>query len=107
MKNKGEDYYYSAKEVVEKTSGAEYYKQHMNEVRALCESTVLDKLTFKTVPSLQYKDSKATIFSTEDLGILFLKQIHLLLSTGGFQSGMLMLQFPWNAQRKEIHILQL
>ena len=71
MKNKGEDYYYSAKEVVEKTSGEEFYKQHMNEVRALCESTVLDKLTFKTVPSLQYKDSKATIFSTEDLGILF------------------------------------
>jgi hypothetical protein len=71
LKNEGEDRYYYATEVVEKTSGADYYDKYMNEVRALCESTVLDKLTFKTVPSLSYSDFPATSFSNEDIvGIL-------------------------------------
>ena len=52
LENNGEDYYYDCSEVIEKThSGKKFFDVHMNLVRILCETTVVDELKFKTVPS--------------------------------------------------------
>ena len=62
LDNNGKDYKYDGDEVVNyTTSGNNWYYSHMNTVRDLCESTVLDELKFKTVPSASLI---ATEFST-------------------------------------------
>ena len=62
LNHTGDDLFYDASEIIEKTyNGASYYADNINGVFKLCESTVLDELFFKT-PS--YVRLKGPRFST-------------------------------------------
>lgn len=85
LENTGKDRFYNCTEVVKNTNAADFYDKYMNEVRELCENTVLDKLRFKTVSSVS---PLATNFSSEDIrGMIFLETNTMLASDWWFSIG--------------------